>query len=98
MFQRGKVRGYIHQTGGGEWVALSRRCTHSGCLISFQRDMQGYKCPCHGSTYDQEGRPLRGPAKRPLTRYPTRVEGDAVIVDLDNVLLREETITGEPAR
>jgi Rieske Fe-S protein len=79
-FRAGKYRGYLHRSAGDNWIALSSRCTHAGCIVSFQRDIQGYKCPCHGSAYDFEGKPLKGPAKRPLLRFQTRVEGDAVFV------------------
>jgi nitrite reductase/ring-hydroxylating ferredoxin subunit len=96
-FSYGGVKGYLHQTGDGRWLALSRRCTHNGCLISFQRDIQGYKCPCHGSAFDQEGRPIHGPAKRPLDRYPVLVEGDAAIIDLRHKLIRQTSVTGAPA-
>lgn len=95
-FVYGKVKGYLHHTGGGDWIAITRRCTHSGCLIAFQRDIQGYKCPCHGSTYDQDGRPLRGPAKRPLEQFRTEQDGDAVLIYVLDKVLRRESSRGTP--
>jgi nitrite reductase/ring-hydroxylating ferredoxin subunit len=50
----------------GEAHALSARCTHLGCLVSFNAAETAWECPCHGSRFDIEGRVLHGPAVRPL--------------------------------
>ena len=42
-------------------------CTHLGCTVNAVET--GYKCPCHGSTYDQYGRNTGGPAPRPLVFF-----------------------------
>lgn len=42
-------------------------CTHLGCTVNAVET--GYKCPCHGSTYDIDGRNTGGPAPRPLVYY-----------------------------
>lgn len=73
--------GQIHvlALGDGQFAAVSPVCTHRGCTV----DVAGTHlvCPCHGSTYDREGRVLRGPAERALRRFATAVtpEGDLVI-------------------
>ena len=48
--------------------ALSLSCTHQGCTVSQQADGK-FLCPCHGALYDKDGKVLRGPAKRDLTKY-----------------------------
>lgn len=65
---------------GASFVAVSPICTHRGCTV----DVSGARlvCPCHGSTYDREGRVLKGPAERALTRYAVARQGDALVVDL----------------
>lgn len=64
--------------GNGEFGALSPICTHRGCTVDVQADR--LVCPCHGSTYDRDGRVLKGPAQRPLARFPvTRAGGELVI-------------------
>jgi len=40
--------------------ALSLRCPHLGCRV--QRSEEGFRCPCHGSLFDGQGRRLAGPA------------------------------------
>jgi Rieske Fe-S protein len=67
-------------SGPAGFSAVSPICTHRGCTV----DVSGARlvCPCHGSTYDREGRVLKGPAERALARYPVAREGDALIIDL----------------
>lgn len=44
--------------------AVSRVCTHLGCIV--QPSPTGFDCPCHGSRFAADGGVLRGPAPRPL--------------------------------
>jgi cytochrome b6-f complex iron-sulfur subunit len=44
--------------------AFSSRCTHLGCTV--RRTADGFQCPCHGATYDRNGRVTAGPARAPL--------------------------------
>jgi menaquinol-cytochrome c reductase iron-sulfur subunit len=44
-----------------------------------------FLCPCHGGAYYEDGSVAAGPPQHPLTRYPARVEGDAVQVQADPV-------------
>lgn len=73
---------YVLATDRGRWVALSPICTHLGCTVEIQGSR--IVCPCHGSTYDREGRVLQGPAERALARYPVTVSDDGVLtIDLE---------------
>jgi cytochrome b6-f complex iron-sulfur subunit len=65
---------------GGEFVAVSPICTHRGCTV----DVQGERlvCPCHGSTYDREGKVLKGPAQRALTRFRVSRAADTLTIEL----------------
>ena len=59
----------------GEAVyALSLVCTHLGCTVNVTPTE--LICPCHGSTFDRQGRVLKGPADRQLERYQVVVRGD----------------------
>ncbi len=42
-------------------------CTHLGCTVNAVET--GFKCPCHGSTYDLDGRNTGGPAPSPLVYF-----------------------------
>lgn len=65
---------------GGDFVAVSPICTHRGCTV----DVHGERlvCPCHGSTYDREGKVLKGPAQRPLTRYGVTREANTLLIQV----------------
>ena len=59
----------------GESVyALNLVCTHLGCTVNVTST--GLICPCHGSSFDREGKVLQGPADRPLERYQVEASGD----------------------
>jgi Rieske Fe-S protein len=70
---------YVLNNGGGRYAALSALCTHLQCFVNVEGGV--ILCPCHGSTFDREGRVLRGPAERPLRSYATTLtpDGDLVI-------------------
>lgn len=48
-------------------VVLDLTCTHLRCRVA-PIEGGGFSCPCHGSRYDAEGRPVSGPATRALAR------------------------------
>ena len=49
---------------GGEITAISLVCTHLGCTV--EANGMGFSCPCHGSSYNQDGHVITGPAQKPL--------------------------------
>lgn len=49
------------------FYALTAICTHQGCDVSPSAG--GFRCPCHGATYDLNGANTGGPAMRPLEHY-----------------------------
>jgi Rieske Fe-S protein len=69
---------HVLALGGRAFVALSPICTHLGCTVEIER--AHLVCPCHGSTYDREGRVVQGPAQRALARYRTELTRDDVLV------------------
>ncbi len=55
---------------GNNFLAFENRCTHLGCRIREVRDGLLH-CPCHGSRFNKEGMPAKGPAASPLSRLPS---------------------------
>jgi nitrite reductase/ring-hydroxylating ferredoxin subunit len=54
---------------GGELRAFSQKCTHLGCVVTFDRDREQMLCPCHDGVFDgRSGFVLAGPPQRPLGR------------------------------
>lgn len=56
-------------------LALSSKCTHLGCRI-IDQEAGILVCPCHGSRFDLMGRPIKGPAHRPLQKLEFRKSDD----------------------
>jgi nitrite reductase/ring-hydroxylating ferredoxin subunit len=40
----------------GEIRALSSVCTHMGCTLRWRQGWQDLRCPCHGASFDLQGR------------------------------------------
>jgi cytochrome b6-f complex iron-sulfur subunit len=55
---------YIYRNREG-FRALSAICPHLGCVITSTA--HGFRCPCHGSTFDNHGTVLGGPAPKALS-------------------------------
>ena len=72
---------YVRRDAAGELHAVSGVCTHQGCIVAPEG--RGFRCPCHGSTYDGEGRNTGGPALSPLERFPVETQGEYVVVRID---------------
>jgi nitrite reductase/ring-hydroxylating ferredoxin subunit len=61
------------------FVAYSQKCTHLSCAVLPQPEQGRIYCPCHQGIFDLgSGRPLAGPAQRPLTRILLEVRGPDV--------------------
>jgi Rieske Fe-S protein len=64
---KGLAQRAVYRDEEGELHALSARCTHVGCIVSFNAAEKTWDCPCHGSRFDAcDGSVLEGPAVRPL--------------------------------
>jgi cytochrome b6-f complex iron-sulfur subunit len=61
----------VAHTAQSSFVALSAICTHQTCTITGFGN-QNYVCPCHGSTFDVNGRALSGAASAALHQYSTQ--------------------------
>lgn len=71
------ARAVLYRESDGFW-ALSLVCSHLGCTT--EEDGSGYRCPCHGSRYDRQGRVLNGPAKQALKAVWVDLDGDGNLV------------------
>ncbi|MEV7627180.1 TQO small subunit DoxD [Actinoplanes sp. NPDC089786] len=67
----GGTPAYLLHPAEDTFLAFSAACSHQGCPVEHTGD--GFRCPCHGGTYDQEGRVTGGPPPAPLARIPVQV-------------------------
>ncbi len=72
---------------------ISLTCTHQGCTVKKQENGT-FLCPCHGAVYDNNGKVIKGPAKRDLSHYKI-IEKDDNSVNLisDQALANNNTKT-----
>ena len=69
---------------GGEVRAIAGECTHAGCMLAYDGELEGgnVTCQCHGSVFDlTTGEAIGPPATEPLEVYRVRVEGDEVQIE-----------------
>jgi Rieske Fe-S protein len=70
-----------HLREAGAWLlrdagglyAISTRCPHLGCTV--ERQVDGFRCPCHGSRFSLDGVVLNGPAARSLSYLTLSLSG-----------------------
>jgi nitrite reductase/ring-hydroxylating ferredoxin subunit len=70
---------------GGTYYAFDDACTHEQCSLAEMGELTGttVTCTCHGSEFDvRTGKVLAPPATVPVRVYPTRVEGDALQIEV----------------
>ena len=54
-------------------LAVSRHCTHLGCILTFRPEERLFICPCHQSRFHADGRYISGPANgKDLPRFQVR--------------------------
>ena len=82
-------RFYLARQQDGGFIALSLRCTHLGCSISWEADKNRFICPCHSSAFTISGEVLNPPAARALDYYPVLIENGIVKVDVNNLKERK---------
>ena len=68
-----------------ELKIYSSKCTHLGCRIN-KTDKGVLVCPCHGSSFNLEGKVLTGPATRNLTalNFVHDKKNSEIIISLNN--------------
>ena len=70
---------------GGTYYAFDDACSHEQCSLTDEGDLTGttITCTCHGSQFDvRTGKVLAPPATAPVGVYPTRIEGDALQIEV----------------
>lgn len=58
-----------------EFLVYSSVCRHKKCNVKFKKDRDVFVCPCHGSTYDIEGKVIKGPSEKDIPPYKVKLAG-----------------------
>ncbi len=74
-----QYRIWVDKTSDRLFVIYAR-CTHLGCTPDWKASENKFKCPCHGSGYDNEGVNFEGPAPRPMDRAHVELDAEGQIV------------------
>ena len=62
--------------------AFADRCTHNGKALDYLPESGTLQCRSRKARFDLEGQVLRGPAERALLAYPTRRQGDELVIEV----------------
>ena len=68
----------LMRSSEGRFHALSPICTHLGCEVKAVKT--GFRCPCHGSAYGEEGQAVNGPAREDLASYQIAQKGRQISI------------------
>jgi 3-phenylpropionate/trans-cinnamate dioxygenase ferredoxin component len=73
---------------GGEFFAVDDICSHAESHLSegdVDIEDETIECPRHGSVFDvRTGKPRSLPATVPVATWPVKVEGDRILIELED--------------
>jgi Rieske Fe-S protein len=62
------------------YVGLAQSCTHQACNFGYAKNTNSLLCPCHGGTYDIDGKVTGGPPPAPLKKYSVTKNGTMLTI------------------
>jgi cytochrome b6-f complex iron-sulfur subunit len=68
----------VTDDGNIENFGLNAVCTHLGCVVPWNDNLNKFACPCHGSQYNAQGKVVRGPAPLSLALAHVDITDDIV--------------------
>jgi Rieske Fe-S protein len=83
----GRAAGYVNpiiiaRVDDHTFAAVDAMCTHMQCTVSYNALDITLDCPCHGSSYEIDGKVIAGPAIRPLRTFNASSDGTNLTVVL----------------
>jgi menaquinol-cytochrome c reductase iron-sulfur subunit len=72
---------YLRRTGESRVQAFNAICPHAGCYVDYSAAGKGFVCPCHNSTFAQDGRVSdpRSPSPRGLDELVVEIRARAEV-------------------
>lgn len=81
MFKFGSSPALLIHHSDGRWVSFTAVCTHLGCTVAYESDLDRIHCSCHGGVYDAyTGKNVSGPPPKPLKAYKVAIADTGVTV------------------
>lgn len=80
---------YLVRGADSGFLAVYRRCPHLGCMVNWSEEKGKFYCPCHASSFDNNGEYQNQLVSRALDTFPVLFDGDLVKVDTSQVQARE---------
>jgi 3-phenylpropionate/trans-cinnamate dioxygenase ferredoxin component len=78
----------VANLGQGRFYAVDDICSHAEASLSegeVDVDDETIECPRHGSVFDLvTGKPKSLPATVPVITFPVKVEGDTILIELED--------------
>jgi len=68
IIRRGLSKLAVYRDEQGTLHEHSAVCPHLGCIVGWNSLEKTWDCPCHGSSFDRQGRVINGPANSDLAR------------------------------
>ncbi|MBK1988398.1 FAD-dependent oxidoreductase [Sphaerospermopsis aphanizomenoides BCCUSP55] len=80
----------------GSQEAISLTCTHQGCTVQIAADGK-FHCPCHGAVFTADGKVVKGPAQRDLSKFQVvqRQDDNLQLLAVNQESSSPETITAD---
>jgi cytochrome b6-f complex iron-sulfur subunit len=81
MFKFGAAPALLIHHENGVWVAMTAVCTHLGCTVQYEPQLDRIHCACHGGVYNAyTGANVSGPPPKPLKLFKVTVNPASVSV------------------
>jgi cytochrome b6-f complex iron-sulfur subunit len=71
----------VAKTIAGNFIAVSKVCTHQGATIQYEGTNKRFYCPNHGATFSDTGAFIAGPdSLAGLKQYKTTLSGNTLTI------------------
>jgi nitrite reductase/ring-hydroxylating ferredoxin subunit len=65
--------------------AFKRECPHLGCAISWVAGNNEFQCNCHGMAWQRNGKCIKGPVNKDISRQAFEIKAEHVILKDEEV-------------
>jgi 3-phenylpropionate/trans-cinnamate dioxygenase ferredoxin subunit len=87
-FLADRIEVAVANLGNGVFLAVDDVCSHAEASLSegeVDVEEETIECPRHGSVFDlRSGKPKALPATLPVLTFPVKVEGDVIMIELED--------------